>query len=173
MQGELFLISHGREVRVKMDNEERAVKTMPWVLAMVCMAAIIFSLCGGAAFTAVKDARLSAARASIGQIEAVLLLAEKSAQENNYGAPPAVYQNVLKSYDDGAGVILSDYERYVLKTMLDSFGTARSFDFAITRYQQGNSIYTQVYYFPVRGRTDVRTDRYYLMEGSSVTEKNG
>lgn len=152
------------------DNEKMPVAL--WGLALVCIAAIIFSLCGGAAYTAIRQARLSAAKASIGQIEAVLFLAEDNAEKNGYGPAPAIYGNLLKSYDQSSEASLTEYERYVLKAMLESFGTERDFDFAITRFEDSAGIHTQVYFFPYRGHTDMRRSRYYQMTGGQVVEYN-
>lgn len=155
------------------NNDRQNLPLAVWVLVVLCLAVVIFALCGGAAYTGIQQARLSAAKASIGQIEAVLYLAEEKAQQDGYGAPPASFENLLKSYDDASGIILSPYEDYVLKAMLESFGPNRDFDFAITRYEDGAGVHTQVYYFPDKGKTDTRKDRYYLLKGGVVTEENG
>ncbi len=154
-------------------NEKKSTYILLWVLSLVCAAGIIFAVCAGAAHTAVSEASLSAARASIGHIEAVLHLAEKTAEENGYGQASTVYENMLVSYDDDASASLSNHERYVLQTMLESFGEQREFDFAITRYAEGDDDKIQIYYFPVRGRTDVQIDEYYVMQDGQVSRKNG
>lgn len=158
-------------------KNKAAVKELPpttlWVIALVCVATIIFAICGGAAFASIRQARLTAAQASCGQIEAVLFLAEIKAEQNGLGTRPSTFSDLLKSYDTAAETALSPYERFVLQAMMESFGSHRSFDFAVTRFEDGAGVHTQIYLFPVRGRTDVRRDRYYLMADGLVTEYNG
>lgn len=151
---------------------KRHGNTALWVTSLVAVAIIVFAICGGAAYTAVGQARLSAARASIGHIEAVLLMSEMRAEKDGLGEPPPAYQNLIKSYDDSSSVIPTSYEKYILTTMNESFGPGRDFDFAVTRYQDSGGSHVQVYYFPNAGRTDMRRDRYYLLTGGVVTEHN-
>lgn len=153
-------------------TNENKRNTGLWVLAIVCVAIIVLSLAGGAAYTAVREAHFSAAKANIGHIEAVMLLAESKAEKDGLGAAPEVYDNVIKSYGDGQAQSLTAYEKYILAFMLDSFGPKRDFDFAVTRYQDASGAYMQVYYFPVAGRTDMKRDRYYVLNGNNVSEKN-
>lgn len=155
---------------MNLDNEKKS--PLLYLFIMAAVAIILFVLCGGAAYTAVKSARLSAARASIGHVEAVLLLAEVRAEQDGLGPPPETYQNLIKSYDDGTGASLTPYENYILAAMLDTFGSARDFDFAVTRYQDGAGLHTQVYFFPYLGQTDMKRSRYYLLQGSTVSENN-
>lgn len=153
-------------------QNRRGASNALWLLALVCVAVTVFALCAGAAYSGIRAARFDAARAHIGQIEAVLLLAEKAAEENGLGQPPEVYENLLKSYDDKTEITISAYERYVLDSMIESFGSARGFDFAVTRFADGAGVHTQVYYFPTRGGTDLRSDHYYLLSDGAVLEKN-
>lgn len=140
-----------------------------WITAIVCTAVVIFAICGGAAYTAVQQARLTAAKASIGQIEAVLLLAEEKSLQDGLGPVPEAYENLIKSYDGAAAANLTPYENYILNAMLDSFGPNREFDFAVTRYQDSAGQHLQIYYFPQRGRTDLKIDRYYVMYDGKVS----
>lgn len=153
-------------------EEKKGAPTFVWVVALVCVGAIIFALCGGAAYASVQQAKVSAAKASIGHIEAVLLLAEKEAEDSGLGAPPAAFSTLLKSYDSAGAAILPEYERTVLTLMLDSFGVGRDFDFAINRFSDGAGAHTQIYFFPVRGKTNVGTDKYYLLSAGQLTENN-
>lgn len=157
----------------KTTNGKEPASTTIWVIALVCVAAIIFALCGGAAFASIRQARLTAAQASCGHIEAVLALAENRAEQGGLGPRPATYSDLLKSYDTSAGAGLTQYEQFVLQALLEHFGSARTFDFAITRFQDAAGVHTQIYLFPNRGRTDVRRDRYYQMVDGVVTEYNG
>lgn len=152
-------------------EKEKKELSLAWLVAMVCTAVVVLALCSGAAYTAVQQARLTAAKASIGQIEAVLLLAEEKAERDGLGAPPETYGSMLKSYDGEFKTDLTPYENYVLNAMLDSFGSGRDFDFAVTRYQDGAGIHTQIYFFPSRGKTDTRLDRHYVMLDGKVTAK--
>lgn len=143
-----------------------------YVIITCLVAAIFFAILGGAAHTAVKAARFSAAKASIGHVEAVLLLAEVKAQQDGLGPPPETYPNVIKSYGDGTNAALTMYENYILEAMLTAFGPLRDFDFAVSRYQDGAQIYTQVYYFPNIGQTDTKRHLYYLLKNNVVTENS-
>lgn len=154
-------------------EEKKKIGVGIWILSMVCVAVVCFALFGGAAYASIRQAAFSAAKASLGQIEATLLLAERHAEDNGYGPPPAVYANVLRSYDDSSYTNLTPQEKFVLDSMLDSFGQSRSFDFAITRVADSAGVQTQIYFFPVKGRTDARRDHHYLLSGGRVTEKNG
>lgn len=155
------------------DTEKGFSATTYWILALVCVAVVVFSLCGGAAFAGISQARYAAARAGTGQIEAVLHLAEEQAEKNGLGPRPATFTDLLKSYDLSYDEARTPYERYVLERMLDSFGPARSFDFAITRFEDAQGIHTQIYFFPTRGRTDLRADHYYHLSGGVLYEENG
>lgn len=157
-----------------MTKNDSLIGNVPlWVLSMVCVAVVCFALSAGAAYSHVREARLSAARASVGQIEATLLLAERYAEENGYGPPPAAYDNVLRSYDTSSNNQLTPQEQYVLSAMLEMFGARRDFDFAVSRVADGSATQTQIYYFPVKGKTDARFDRHYQKIGGKVAEING
>lgn len=156
-------------------NRENEKKYSITLVALACASAllVVFALCSGAAYTAVRQARLSAAAASVGQLEAVLLLAENSAAESGLGSTAgADGQTLLKSYDQSDILSMPDYDKHVLNYMLQYFGNGRSFDFAVSRYQEGTTLRTEIYYFPTKGLTDTKIDRYYLMKDGQVTEKN-
>lgn len=154
--------------------DKKNTNTGLWITALILVAVVCFALCGGVAFSSIRQAELSAAKANLGQIEAVLLLAERYAEDNGYGPAPATYENVLRSYDDTTSIAkLTPQEKYVLDAMLEMFGQSRDFDFAITRITDGAGIQTQIYYFPVKGKTDARIDRHYLQIGDTIAEKNG
>ncbi len=155
------------------ENDKRALSVGLWLAALVCLAAVIFALCGGVAFSAIRESRLAAAKAGIGQIEAVLYLAERTAELNGLGPAPTEYGDMLKSYDQASQIELGDYEKYVLTAMLATFGPARDFDFGVVRQRDVSGVQLQVFYFPVKGRTDVSKDRYYSMRGGQVVEVNG
>ncbi len=144
-----------------------------WVLVLVCMAAVIFALTSGAAYTGISAARLSAAKASAGQIESVFLLAEVAAAETGLRPEEGTVKNVLKSYEDGSGAVLSEYEQYLLDYMMASFGPQRDFDFSVERYEDGSGVHLQIQFFPVKGRTNTGGDRYYMALDGVITEKNG
>lgn len=155
-----------------MDHDVEQKSSLFPVLITAGIALVLLVLCGGAAFTAVKGAQLSAAKASIGHIEAALLLAETKAELDGLGSPPETYQNLLKSYGSDADSALNSYEKYILETMLAYFGPSRDFDFAVTRYQGSADFQTQVYFFPKAGQTDMKRDRYYFLSGNTVSENN-
>lgn len=154
-------------------NEKRNLPATVWLMILACAVAVIFALCAGGAYAGIREAQLTAARASVGHIEAVLLLAEKNAAEAGMGQPPSSYSNLLKSYDDANSANLPDYEKYVLDRMLDSFGPQRDFDFAISRREDGTGRNVEIYYFPSIGRNDTGRDHYYLYSGGQIVEKNG
>ena len=143
-----------------------------WLLVIVSIALVIFTLACGAAYTGISSARLTAAKASAGQIESVFLLAEKEAEINDLRPSDGSFDNMLKSYEDTTSSSLSDYEKFLLDSMLDTFGTGRDFDFAIKRFEDGSGVHTQIYYFPVKGRTNTSQDRYYLVTDGIISENN-
>lgn len=149
-------------------NSDKKFSLTVVVLIFACALVVIFAFISGAAYTSVQQARRTAAEASLGQIEAVLALAEKTAEESGLGTPPESYQNLLKSYDTGGNAALPPYERFILNYMMEYFGGARGFDFAVARYLEG----TEIYFFPVKGATNTQTNKYYLLKGGNVTEGN-
>ena len=153
-------------------EEKKGASTGVWVIVLICVAAVIFALCGGAAYSGIQQARLTAAKASIGQIEAVLYLAEERAEQQGLGTSPGSFSSLLKSYDNASVAMLPDYERAVIDDMLGSFGPARDFDFAISRHEDNTGVHTQIYFFPTRGRVDMKTDRYYLLSAGALSENN-
>lgn len=161
-----------------MQNEREETKspvTGVWVLVMICVAAIIMTLACGAAYSGIQKARMTAAKASLGQIELAFFLAENNAVNEGFTAPSGSMERILRSYEDASeagAFVYSTYEKYVLDTMLDVFAPQRDFDFAIRRFQDGTGTHTQVYYFPVKGRTNTQTDLHYVMTDGLVEEKN-
>ncbi|MDL2254218.1 hypothetical protein LJC49_09185 [Ruminococcaceae bacterium OttesenSCG-928-I18] len=143
-----------------------------WILVIVCMGLVIFTLACGAAYTGISSARMTAAKASAGHIESVFFLAEKTAEENGLRPENETADNLLTSYGDSSDSELSDYEQFVLDSMLDTFGPQRDFDFAIKRFEDGSGVHTQIYYFPVKGLTNLNQDRYYLVTDGILTENN-
>ncbi len=148
--------------------EKRQLSTGMWIFILICVGVIVFSLCAGAAYGAVQRANESAAKANIGQIEAALLLAEKTAELQGLGQAPSSYSNMIKSYDDTGA--LTEYELYVQRSMMEFFGPARDFDFAVTRGEDIGGTNVEVYYFPQKDQTDTREDEYYHMENGIVTK---
>ena len=148
------------------------MSTGMWILVLVCTGAIILALTSGAAYTGISNARLSAAKASCGQIESVFLLAEKTAQGSGLRPKAENTDNLLKSYEDTEGAALSEYEKFVLDYMLETFGPSRDFDFAVKRFEDGTGVHTQIYYFPVKGRTNLSNDRYYVTTDGKISENN-
>lgn len=142
------------------------------MLAVLCLAVVIIAICGGIAYTSIQQARFQVARAGIGQVEAVLLLAEKTAEENGMGSPPATFQSLLKSYDSRETISLPAYEKYLLNTMLQILGPQRDFDFAVSRYEDGAGVHTDIYFFPAAGYTDLQRDRYFLLHDGVISAVN-
>lgn len=143
-----------------------------WILVVVCALAVVFTLACGAAYSGIQQARLTAAKASLGQIESVFYLAERMAADDGLRAPGA-YENVLRSYESSEeGAELSEYEKAVRGYMLDYFGTGREFDFAVTRYGDAGNTHVQVYFFPTRGRTNIGSDRYYVAVDGNIVESS-
>lgn len=151
------------------DTEKKSGKATVVLLVGLCLFVIVLVVCAGAAYTGIQKAKDQAASAHVGYIEAVLLLAERQAADQGLGEAPAVYENMLQSYDNGGNIPMTTYERSVLQAMLERMGTHRDFDFAITRYEDGFGIHTVIYYFPTRGRTDMRRDAYYEYNGQALT----
>ncbi len=153
------------------DEKEKHVWSVGIVtLVFACLLVVTVSLCSGAAYTAIQQARLSAAKASLGQIESVFYLAEAKAAQSGFTAPEGSYDHLLKSYDETGDTPLTQYEKYVLGAMLDTFGPNRDFDFALSRYQDGAGMHTRILYFPVRAHTNTGADRYYMMVDGKISE---
>ncbi len=155
------------------ENDKRTPSVGLWLAALVCLGAVIFALCAGVAYSAIRQSRLAAARAGVGQIEAVFYLAEKTAEVNGWGPAPAEYGGMLKSYDQASQIDLNEYEKYILAAMLATFGQSRDFDFGVVRQHDAGGVFLQVIYFPVKGQTDASKDRYYTIRGAEVVEVNG
>lgn len=158
-----------------METTEKQKQTPPttvWVAAIICISVVIFSVCAGASFAGINEARLSAANASCGHIEAVMYLAEAEAEKNGLGPRPNAFSDLLRSDDASRGASLTPYERFVLNAMLESFGENRNFDFAVTRFEDSSGVHSQIYFFPNLGRTSSQTDRYFLMNAGVVNEYN-
>lgn len=144
-----------------------------WVVVLVCVAAVVLTLAFGAAYTGIESARRTAALANLRQIESVLLLAEKSAEEEGLPSPVAGTEKMLKSYDETSWSELHAYERFLLDYMLDFFGPNRDFDFAVSRYRDAAGQHTYIYFFPVRGKNNLSSDKYYLMLDGNLVEQRG
>ena len=143
-----------------------------FIISLVAVALITLSLAGGAAYTAVREARLSAAKARVEQIGTVLLMAEMKAEQAGLGPAPESYDSLLKSYEGNAGYGLSEHDRFVLAYMLDAFGPGRDFDFAATRFADSGGSHLQIYYFPALGQTDVKRSHHYVLTAGALSEKN-
>ncbi len=154
------------------EKEKQGLSKGAMALIFCFLAVVVAALACGGAYTAIQQARLSAAKASLGQIESVFFLAGAKAEESGLAAPAGSFDHLLKSYDEASEASLTPYEKYVLGAMLDNFGTARDFDFALSRYQDGAGMHTRILFFPVRGRTNTATDRYYLMVDGKILENN-
>lgn len=153
--------------------EEKESHNLPasvWLIIIICLAIVIFSITSGASYSGIQEARLSAAKASLGQIESTFLLAEHTAADENLKSTGADADNIIQSYD--SSVEMSQYDQYILNAMQDSFGADRDFDFAVSRYEDSAGVHIRVLYFPVRGQTDTRRDRYYLMIDGAVNQNN-
>lgn len=144
------------------ENNSRNLSPGVWLLILFSSSAIIITLAFGAAFTGIQTARQSAAKASLGHIESVLILAEYKASVNGYGNPGVPFSGMLKSYGEAETEALDAYSQFVLDTMLEVFGEERDFDFAVSRYDDGGG-HTIIYFFPVKGKTDLKTDKYYML----------
>lgn len=153
------------------DEQQEKQPIGVWILVIVCSLAIVFTLASGAAYAGVNEARLTAAKASVGQIESVFYLAERTVRDDGHTPPEGSYDNLLKSYDDETDTLLSEYERALLDAMLLYFGAGRDFDFAVTRFEDGSGSHTRVYYFPVKGRTDLGRDPYYMTLDGQLTQE--
>lgn len=153
-------------------NTTEHKSTGVWVLILVCMGAIILALAGGAAYTGISSARLSAAKASAGQIESVFLLAEMAATSNGLPGAGGSLSQPLKSFEDATGTTLNEYEQFLLDNMLAAFGPKRDFDFSVERLEDGNGVHLQIQYFPIKGRTSPTEDRFYVALDGVITEKN-
>lgn len=152
-------------------NDDKATfSTAVWALILLCVVVVVFTIACGAAYTGVENARLTAAKASLGHIESVFYLAEQRATAQGLTPPEGSYENLLKSYDSADSANLPDYEKFVLNSMLEIFGPARDFDFAVERYQDGAGMKTTIYYYPVKGRTDNKSDPHYILRGGRLVQ---
>lgn len=155
-----------------MEKEKHSWSISVITLVFACLLVVVISFTSGAAYTAIQNARLSAAKASLGQIESVFYLAEIKAGQSGLTPPEGSYDHLLKSYDEAGDTPLTQYEKYVLGAMLDTFGANRDFDFALSRYQDGAGMHTRILYFPVRGYTNTGADRYYMMVDGKIMENH-
>ncbi len=144
------------------------ISTGIWLLIIVCVIVVMFTLACGAAYTGISKAQTAAVKASLGHIESTLYLAETKAQMEELVVPAGSYKDLLKSYSESEAVALPAYERYVLETMLDIFGPDRDFDFAIERYQDSDEMKTTIYFFPEKGKTNIDKDRHYIMSNGQL-----
>ncbi len=153
-------------------GQTKTAGTGIWLLVLVCMGVVIACLAGGAAYTGISAARLTAAKASAGQIESVYLLADTLARQQGLRPQADSGERLLKSYEDGENTALTEYENFVLTTMLEVLGPERDFDFAISHFEDGSGPHTQVYYFPFKGQTNLSRDRYYFAVDGTIRESN-
>lgn len=156
-----------------MHEEHREHRNLPvsiWLLILACVIVVILSLSAGAANTGIRQAQMEAAKASLGQIETTYFYAQYVAENEGLSPSSDTSENLIQSYGDTAK--LGKYERYILNAMLESFGAGRSFDFAISQYEDDSGTHTRVLFFPVKGRTDTFSDHYYMMMDGSVVENN-
>ncbi len=152
------------------DTNEGNLPRNAWLLILVCAVAVVFALTGGAAYAGIGQARMAAAKASLGQIESTFLMAEQAAAAENLAPPADGVESLLQSYASEGE--LNAYEQFTLNAMLDAFGPERDFDFAISRFADAAGIHTSILYFPTKGRTNIQKDRYYSMVDNNVTEHN-
>lgn len=152
-------------------QEEHRDNTLPgsvWLLILVCTSAVIIALAAGTAHTGISRARLSAAKASLGHIESVYVLADAAAADNSLRPEAGGAESLIRSYENDSSA--SAYEQYVLQVMLEAFGSGRDFDFAVSRFEDASGLHTSILYFPAKGRTNVRKDSYYLMLDGVLVE---
>lgn len=154
------------------ERQPRGLSTGLWLLIVICTGAVALSLACGAAYSGIKSARSTAAKASLGQIESVMLLAEQAAEADGFTPQDGAFTGMLTSYS-GSGQTLTRYEKYLQETMMTVFGSNREFDFAVTRYEDSGGTHTYLYYFPQKGRTDLKNDRYFLLVDGQFSEHNG
>lgn len=152
------------------NNDNSSFGVGVWVLILLCLIVVVFTFACGAAYTGIQEARHSAAKASLGHIESVFLLAEARAREQGLTPPEGSYENLLKSYDEADSAALPEYEKFVLNAMLESFGPGRDFDFAVERYQDGPGMRTTIYYFPTKGRTNLGSDQHFILSNGQLLQ---
>lgn len=151
--------------------EEQRENNLPvgvWLLILLCAVVVVAAFAGGAAYTGVSQARHVAAKASLGQIESTFLMADRAAADEGLKPPGDGAESLIRSYDTTGGG--TAYEQYVQSAMLDAFGAARDFDFAVSRFEDAAGQHTRILYFPVAGRTDTGRDPYYLMLDGAILD---
>ena len=154
-------------------QEGKVIAAGTWILILISVVLLVGVLCAGVAYTEIKNAKVSAAKANLGQIESVFLMAEMQAKQAGLAVPEnGVLENMLKSYSNTGGKTLTPYEQYIQDTMMDYFGNNRSFDFAISRYQDSGGIHIIVYYFPIKGKNDTKNDQYFLVSNGEFSTHN-
>lgn len=158
---------------MKQAVSESKTAVSSWVLIVVSSFVVVLAMLGGAAYAAGRKAGLQAAQANISRIALALTNAEQAAVHAGFVQPAGSYSHWLRSYTVAEAAELSDFEQAVLADMFAQFGDERSFDFAVTKYENNAGGILHIYYFPVAGRTDVRYDHYYTANGNLVTEVNG
>lgn len=152
------------------EHRENNLPLSAWLLVLACVAAAIIAFSAGTAYTGINQARLVAAKASLGQIESTYLLADRVAADEGLKPPADGVESLIRSYESEGKP--SAYEQFVLSAMLDAFGANCDFDFAVSRYEDISGTHTRILYFPARGRTDTQKDRYYTMMDGNIVENN-
>lgn len=143
--------------------------TMLWVLGVVCLSALLMVVLFGGAHTRANAQRNEVIAQRLYDVERALVAAESQARaEGLVGANDRIV-HLLKSDERGAEE-LTDYERYVLDAMIDFFGPERDFDFMVSRFIDETGEHTYLYYFPVRGKTDIYGDRYFISKDGKYEE---
>lgn len=156
-----------------MTEKNKGMSTSTWILLLLAAIVVTATISFGIAYSTINDAKITAAKTSIGQIEAVFNMAQMAAEQENLKVPEnGIIDNTIKSYHSGTGQPLSPYEQYIIDKMMDYFGENRDFDFAISRYQDVSGVNTIIYYFPMRGKTDAKVDKYYLLEKGAFSVHN-
>lgn len=158
------------EERMLTEYKESNLPVGVWLLILLCAVAVVVAFVGGAAYTGISQARHVAAKASLGQIESVYLMADAAAVGEGLKPAGEGEESLIQTYASSGSD--SAYEQYVRNAMLDAFGAGRDFDFAISRLEDAAGWHTRILYFPVLGRTDTNRDPHYLMLDGDIIESS-
>ncbi len=154
-------------------REDKGIAVGTWILIVFSAVLLVGVLCAGVAYSEIRNAKISAAKANLGQIESVFLMAEMQAKQAGLSVPEnGIMEGVIKSYSNTGGKTLTPYEQYIQDAMMDYFGNNSSFDFAVSRYQDSGGIHTIVYFFPVKGKNDTKIDQYFLVSNGEFSVHN-
>lgn len=132
-----------------------------WLAVVACAALIVVAFSLGASYTAISQAQQATARARLGQLDALLALAENDAIQAGLEPPAIPFRSMAASFGENTAAN-SEYEQHVMEYMLRRLGEGRDFDFAIQRYEDSTGLHTYLYFFPQRGQTDMRMDPYFM-----------